>query len=181
MSSQNWWFLTPPSFLSFLLNGVYLVNHLSMHPLPSPTETTQFLDMWKLFKVGKTKREKPYKKILYLNSDRKRIGQSISKNFINEKFRKQFYFFICILPDYLCHEILKEFWKNSHFENMRADFLRRCQKSIRQTSPEMMHFQAWKNNILIVIMSLLLIQLGSRPTMHLKMTIWISVLWKMFM
>ena len=41
------------------------------------------------------------------------------------------------------HESPKKFWKNSHFENMRADFLRRCQNSLRQTSPEMMHFQAW--------------------------------------
>jgi hypothetical protein len=40
------------------------------------------------------------------------------------------------------HESSKEFWKNSHFENMRADFLMRCQKSLWQTSPEMMHFQA---------------------------------------
>ena len=37
-----------------------------------------------------------------------------------------------------------EFWKNRHFENMRADFHRRCQNSLWQTSPEMMHFQALK-------------------------------------
>jgi hypothetical protein len=49
---------------------------------------------------------------------------------------------LIFLPHYVSHEILKEFWKNSHFENMRADFLRRCQNSLRQTSPEMMHFQA---------------------------------------
>ena len=61
---------------------------------------------------------------------------------------------------------------------MRADFLRRCQNSLRQTSPEMMHFQAWKKNILTDIMSLLLIQSGFRHTKHLKMTVWISVLWK---
>ena len=34
-----------------------------------------------------------------------------------------FYFFTCILPDYVAHDITKEFWKNSHFENMRAVFL----------------------------------------------------------
>ena len=116
-----------------------------------------------------------------LNSDRKWIWQKFSGLFIIEKFRKPFNFFTCILPDYLSHESLKEVWKNSSFENMRADFLRRCQKSLRQTGPKMMHFQTWKNNILTVIMSLLLIQLGFRPTMHLKMTAWISVLWKMFM
>ena len=52
-------------------------------------------------------------------------------------------FFTCILPDYVFHEIPKEFWKNNHFENMRASFLRRCQNSLWQTSHEMMHFQAW--------------------------------------
>ena len=52
-----------------------------------------------------------------------------------------FIFFTCILPDYVSHKSLKEFWKISHFENMRADFFRRSQNSLRQTSPEMMHFQ----------------------------------------
>ena len=45
-------------------------------------------------------------------------------------------------PDYVGHESSEEFWKNIHFKNMRADFLRRCQNSLRQTCPEMMHFQA---------------------------------------
>jgi hypothetical protein len=35
-----------------------------------------------------------------------------------------FIFFTCILPDYVFNESLKEFWKNSHFENMRAEFLK---------------------------------------------------------
>ena len=39
---------------------------------------------------------------------------------------------------------LKEFWKNSHIEDMSADFLRRFRNSLRQNSPEMMHFQACK-------------------------------------
>ena len=72
----------------------------------------------------------------------KRSYKSISKNSIDEKLRKQSYFFACILPDYVSHESFKEFWKNSHFENMRADFLMRCQNLLWQTSPEMMHFQA---------------------------------------
>jgi hypothetical protein len=67
---------------------------------------------------------------------------SISKNCISEKFRKQLYFFTCILPDYVVHESPKEFWKNNHFENVRASFLRRCQNSLWQTSHETMHFQA---------------------------------------
>ena len=42
-------------------------------------------------------------------------------------------------------------------------------------------FRHEKINILTDIMSLLLIQLGFRKTMHLKMTVWISALWKIFM
>ena len=44
--------------------------------------------------------------------------------------------------NYVAHETTKRFWKNSHFENMRAGFHRRCQNSLRQTSPEMVHIQA---------------------------------------
>ena len=42
-------------------------------------------------------------------------------------------------------------------------------------------FRHEKRNILTDIMSLLLIQLGFRHTKHFKMTVWISVLWKIFM
>ena len=42
--------------------------------------------------------------------------------FINEKFKKIFYSFSCIFSDYMAHDINKEFWKNSHFENMTAGF-----------------------------------------------------------
>ena len=73
---------------------------------------------------------------------------------------------------------MKAFGKNSHFENMRADFLRQCQNWLQQTSPEMMHFQEWQKNILTVIMSLLLILLGFRHTKQLKMAVQISGLWK---
>ena len=45
---------------------------------------------------------------------------SVSWFFINQKFRKLILFFTCILPDYVSHESSKEFWKNSHFEKMRA-------------------------------------------------------------
>ena len=41
-------------------------------------------------------------------------------------------FFTCIFPYYVVHKITKEFCQNSHFENMTADFLLRCQKSLRQ-------------------------------------------------
>ena len=41
----------------------------------------------------------------------------------DKKFQNCFYFFTCILPDYVAHEIIKEFGKNSHFENMTAGSL----------------------------------------------------------
>ena len=72
----------------------------------------------------------------------KKTDKTKFKNCISEKFRKQHNFFTCISPDYAFHESSKEFWKNNHFENMRASFLRRCQNSLWQTSNEMMHFQA---------------------------------------
>ena len=40
------------------------------------------------------------------------------------------------------------FERNSHFENMTAGFLLRCQNLLRYFTPEMMHFQAWKKMIL---------------------------------
>jgi len=75
---------------------------------------------------------------------RKYRYKRIFKNFICKKFTKWFYFFNCILPNYVTHESQKEFWKNSHFENTRAGFLLSCQNSLRQNTPKMMHFQAWK-------------------------------------
>ena len=77
----------------------------------------------------------------------KKQNDLYSKNILEKSSRNNF-FFTCNLPDYMSHESLKEFWKNYHFENMRATFLRRCQNSLRQTSHEMMHFQARKTNIL---------------------------------
>ena len=56
-------------------------------------------------------------------------------------------FFTCIIPDYVAYESQKEFWKKSHFENTRAGFLLRCQNTLRQNSPKIMHFQAWKKII----------------------------------
>ena len=71
----------------------------------------------------------------------KKTEKSILRFFIYKKFKKQFHFFTCILPSYVFNESTKEFWKNSNFENMRANFHRRCQNSLRQNSPKIMHFQ----------------------------------------
>ena len=69
-----------------------------------------------------------------------KMTKDYSKILLMKSSRNNFILFTCILPDYMVHESIKELWKNNHFENMRADFLRRCQNSLRQTSPEMMHF-----------------------------------------
>ena len=52
--------------------------------------------------------------------------KSIFKKIINKKFRKQFNFFTCILPDYVAFDSHKRFSKKNNFENRRAGFLLRC-------------------------------------------------------
>ena len=59
-----------------------------------------------------------------LKSDSKRKAQNYIQNIVSKKFREQFYFLTYILPDNVFHESIKEFWQNSHFENMRAGFLK---------------------------------------------------------
>ena len=64
----------------------------------------------KFFPKDKKGKSKPLKTIQY----------KIQFNFlIEKKFKIDFIF----LPDYVAHDIIKEFWKNSHFEKMTADFL----------------------------------------------------------
>jgi hypothetical protein len=70
--------------------------------------------------------------------------QNLIRIFFDKKFTNCVYFFTCILSDYMAHEIPKYFFLNSHFEDMTAGFLLRCQNLLRQISPKMMHFQAWK-------------------------------------
>ena len=66
------------------------------------------------------------------------------QRFLIEKVRFFFHSFTCIFSDYMAHDITKEFWKISDFENMTAGFLKRCQNLLRYFTPETMHFQAWK-------------------------------------
>ena len=75
----------------------------------------------------------------------KKTDKTKFKNCIGEKFMEQHNSFTCISPDYVFHESPKEFWKNSHFENMRASFLLKCENSLR--------FLPLKKNILANIMS----------------------------
>ena len=57
--------------------------------------------------------------------------------------------FTCILSHYTVHEIPKEFWKNSHFENMTAGFLLRCQNSLWWEISLICHWNidSWKQKI----------------------------------
>ena len=82
-----------------------------------------------------------------VDSYSKWIRQKWYQFFINKKLKKIFYFFTCILPNYVPHDITKEFWKNSHFENMTAGFLHRCQNRLRRNTPEIIHFQTWQKLI----------------------------------
>ena len=50
----------------------------------------------------------------------------------SKKFKKWFYIFTCITPDYMGVDNNKEILKNSHFENITADFLQRCQNLVRR-------------------------------------------------
>ena len=51
-----------------------------------------------------------------VDSYSKWVRQKCYQFFINKKLKKLFYFLTCILPNYVTHEITKEFWKNSLIE-----------------------------------------------------------------
>ena len=82
------------------------------------------------------------RKMNQINSVTKRKWQKFFQEIYYWKVLKTILFFTCIPPDYVSHESSKEFLKNSHFENMIAGFLQRCQNSLGWNT-EMMHFQAW--------------------------------------
>ena len=52
--------------------------------------------------------------------------------FFDKKIWNFVYFFTCILPNHMAHNILKDFLKKSLFANMTAGFLLTCQKSLRR-------------------------------------------------
>ena len=89
--------------------------------------------------------------VLYRLLHQKR-DKSKSKNFINGKFKKWFYFLTCISPDYVSHESSKEFWKNSHYWNMRADFLKGVKKHFGKIALKWDIFRHEKNEFLTDIM-----------------------------
>ena len=63
--------------------------------------------------------------------------------------QKIFYFFTCILLDYMANGITKEFWKNIHFENMTAGFLPSCQNWLRWEISFLCHsnIDSWKQKM----------------------------------
>ena len=85
----------------------------------------------------------------YLDSYSKWIRQKCYQFFIHKKLKKLFYFLTCILPNYVTHEITKEFWKNSLFENMLTGFLLRCQNSLRWEICMIFHWNidSWKQKL----------------------------------
>ena len=65
------------------------------------------------------------------------------------KVQKLLLFFYLRLTWLLAHDITKEFWKNSHFENMRAVFLLSCQNSLRWEKSLICHWNidSWRQKL----------------------------------
>ena len=63
--------------------------------------------------------------------DRSQKRKCTFKIFSNEKFKKIFYLFMCMLPDYLAHDITKKFEEKRRIENMTTSFSQRCQNPLR--------------------------------------------------
>ena len=84
-----------------------------------------------------------------LDSYSKRIRQKCYQYFINKELKKTFHFLTCILPNYVPHEITKEVWKNSQFENITAGFLLSCQNSLRREIGCICHWNidSWKQKL----------------------------------
>ena len=76
------------------------------------------------------------------------VSKLISKNVL-VKSSERTWFFTTILPNYVVHESSKEFWKISHFENMTAGFLLRCQNSLRWEICLIFHWNidSWKQKL----------------------------------
>ena len=47
----------------------------------------------------------------------------IQLSYYYEKFKKLFYLFICMLPDYMAHDITKHFWKKGILKIWQLVFL----------------------------------------------------------
>ena len=67
----------------------------------------------------------------YIKTGDLKSTQNWIQYFFNKKFKNHIYFLTCILPDYIAHDVSKEFFKNSHFEIMTAGFQLRSQNTLR--------------------------------------------------
>ena len=125
--NQKIWLCQISGILQFSINMMpHCKSMLQCHP---KIEEMRFINHWKVF-------------FLYtIDSCTKNMTQVNCKFLIMKSSNKYWFFLNCILSHYLAHEITKEFWKNSHFENMRTDFLLRCQNTLWWNTPEKMHFQ----------------------------------------
>ena len=61
------------------------------------------------------------------------------------------FIFTCILSDYVAYEVIKDFWKINHFENVTAVFVLRCQISLRQEICLTYFIDSWKQILLFKI------------------------------
>ena len=89
------------------------------------------------------------KQSLFLKTYRKWSAQKyIQKNSYNN-FKKRFHFFLVFYLIMSFMKAPKNFGKISILKIWEVvGFLRRCQNSLRQNSPEIMHFQEWKKMFL---------------------------------
>ena len=149
---------------------------VNMKQLNTALCMTQNCDKWQWIKwlsVSHCEKQIPikdFKQSLIRNeSDKIRF-----KNFIIIKEQETILFFICILPDYVSHESSKEFWKNSHFENMNT--LGGVKTHFGKLALNLYSFRHEKNDS-TNIMSLLLIQLEFKHTKQLKMILWKILMW----
>ena len=105
-------------------NNSTLVHDIALLRLEKPAKRKQVRSLFHIIESDNENLRQAemfkYAETLFRNEKHK----TIFKNVISEKFRKKIVLFTCILPDYVFHESPKEFWKNSHFENMRAGFLK---------------------------------------------------------
>ena len=74
---------------------------------------------------------------------------TLNSNFWWCTVQKIFYFFTCILLDYMANEITKEFWKSIHFENMTVGFLLSCHNWLRWEISLLCHWNidSWKQKM----------------------------------
>ena len=67
--------------------------------------------------------------------------------FSDKNFKICVYFFSCILPDYMADDIIKDFWKNNHFENMARTYLQLPLRQWGAGNVYLLVLSSWKVNI----------------------------------